>query len=217
MQSREENHFMSTDRAGTSFFAVAHSWQCSHGADGAIHERSFSKFEQRLDLDMLLFRDTRSYLHTDAPVTCNNPNTIFGCKYSSSARPMACEDTVGRIESPSLSDHALTSADVVHREVRDYFQGSFIEESSAREIFSIFMLSLCALLKPLSRSPNKVYQDNREHERYDKSGQCLPVNRHCDIEEIVLLLVEEAPELFENKDRARNMLIPAYLYYDLLP
>lgn len=85
----------------------------------------------------------------------------------------------------------------------------------ALEIFSICMLTFASKMKPLNEE--KVYEGSRYPRYADDELTATRIWRHRDIDEMAALLCQVAPLLFSNEEEAQDAIVPALLYWGLLP
>tara|TARA_R110002003_G_scaffold112_19_gene9747 strand:- start:16000 stop:16611 length:612 start_codon:yes stop_codon:yes gene_type:complete len=134
---------------------------------------------------------------------------IYGCQYSGSWRAAIGDEKFARLAAEtgySYVDLCITS--------RSSDDKNHLE--CALEIFYVYMLALASHMRPISSE--KLYVERPA----TPTGPLMwrdstPLQRHPETEEMVDVLTSTAPRLFPNKDKARQMLIPALVYHDLLP
>jgi hypothetical protein len=134
---------------------------------------------------------------------------IFGCQYSWSWRAAIGDKKLARFAvEPGYSnvDLCITS--------RNSDDKNHLE--CALEIFYVYMLALASHMRPVSSE--RLYVERPA----TPTGPLIwrdsnTLQRHPEIEDMVDVLTSTAPRLFPDKDKARQMLIPALVYHDLLP
>jgi hypothetical protein len=134
---------------------------------------------------------------------------IYGCQYSWSWRAAIGDERFARLAVKagySCVDLCIPSwhgADDQHLEC-------------ALEIFYVYMLALASHMRPISSE--ELYEKRPVFPKYPIDRRvCDTVQRHPEVEGMVDVLTSTAPRLFPDRHRARQMLIPALVYHDLLP
>ena len=120
---------------------------------------------------------------------------ILGCQYSSAYRDYHCEGQ----SAPRT----------------DVFSQLSSEDSSnqcALEIFQIFMLALPKHIESLSDVG--IFEDIKP---FPEEMGGVRVLRHPVIEGMVDVVTTVAPKLFPDRGTARYLIVPAFLYHNLLP
>jgi len=143
----------------------------------------------------------------------NGCDTAFGCQYSFDFR-----DYIRLRNSPRspLKEDPPTPP---HDNDTNIFIGldNSPELTCAGEIFSLFMLAVMFHIEPLTLQGASREPRNGLSGRNDREPWQNEVARHTLLEGLVDLMLEKAPSLFPNRKDARLSIIPAFLYYDLLP
>jgi hypothetical protein len=133
---------------------------------------------------------------------------IYGCQYSWSWRAASGDN---KFACPvAEAGYSCVDLSILSRTT----DGGKLE--CALEIFYIYMLALASHMRPISSE--KLYVERPATPTASLMWRdSTTQQRHPEIEEMVNVLKSTAPRLFPNKDKARQMLIPALVYHDLLP